>query len=409
MRRYLLLIKCIPLLSLLASASSLSAPKPLSESLSAKSRRQWLRQNALVLPFMGGTSLWKPKAAFASSKGAPSTVGMQDTSSPPLDVAYKTITLSISEYGVEVPVACWFPTGGPSAPVPFRMRPKYRHRISVRRIGELLAGWDFIPEFASRTFDFSPTTLSGSLRNGNSLDFQPGSRVIVLSHGFLGSRFDLSHIAEHLASKGFVCVSPEYPESLAASYRRQAGLDRTVVNDALLKFVDSTMKPSAYGVVGHSLGCGTALRIGDASWARVLIAGPPAPEDCPSPLLFISSMNDGLVQARGPIVLPSIYQRLQEGNFPKTIPRRAALIFDRLDAPNHISYLSESVNDAMVSFLSPLLPVAQAMSIPVLDFDKYQISRDSQPTAAIIQPLISDFLVQQMAPTTDKGAEMEKV
>lgn len=392
---------CLCFTLVFARVSALSSPAQQSAS-SAKSRRQWLCQNAIAVSFLGAPVLWNPKLASASSddlsdKPRPTTKMLDKSSSSTLDVAYKTVELPIPGFGVQVPVACWFPTGGPAAPVPFRARPKYLHRISVRRIGELLAGWDFIPEFASRKFAFSPTTPSGSLRNGDSLPFQPGSKVIILSHGYLGSRFDLSHIAEDLASKGFVCVSPEYPESLAASYRRQPGLDRAVVNDALLKFINTSLQPSAYGVVGHSLGCGTALRIGDASWARVLIAGPPAPEDCPSPLLFISSMNDGLVQARGPIILPSIYQRLQEDNLPTMIPRKAALIFDRPDAPNHISYLSENVNDAMVSFLSPLLPVAQAMSIPVLDFDKYQVSRDSQPTAAIIKPLISNFLVQQLA------------
>jgi hypothetical protein len=75
------------------------------------------------------------------------------------------------------------------------------------------------------------------------------------------------------------------------------------------------------------------------------------------------------------------------------IPDRAALVFDRSNAPNHISFLSENVNDAMVSFLSPLLPVAQAFEIPVLDFDKYVISRDSAQTAEVLKPLISDFLL----------------
>jgi dienelactone hydrolase len=169
----------------------------------------------------------------------------------------------------------------------------------VRRIGELLAGWDFIPEFVSRTFSFQPTTSSGSILNGDYLTVPSESKVIILSHGFLGSRFDLSHIAEELASRGFVCVSPEYPESLAASYQRTTGLDRQVINNELLKFVETTIQPTGYGVVGHSLGCGTALSLGDSTWARVLIAGPPAPKDSPSPLLFITSMNDIFVQLRG--------------------------------------------------------------------------------------------------------------
>lgn len=343
----------------------------------------------------------KPSSSFAyvDTGDSRSSMKMRDSSS--CEVAYKTVSLNIPEFGVQVPIACWFPSDISASTTPFRLRPKYQHRISVRRIGELLAGWDFIPEFASRNFAFSPTTSSGAVSNGDNLPFPSGSMVIILSHGFLGSRFDLSHIAEDLAAKGFVCVSPEYPESLAASYTRKPGLDRTIVNNKLLKFIDNTIRPSAYGVVGHSLGCGAALRLGDASWARVLIAGPPAPEDNPSPLLFISSLNDGLVRSRGSLTLPPTYYRLQEGNIPASLPRRAALIFDRSDAPNHISYLSENVNDAMLSFLSPLLPLAQVMSIPVLDFDKYQVSRDSKPTAAIIKPLISDFLLQQMKSTTD--------
>jgi hypothetical protein len=335
-----------------------------------------------------------PSSVFAATGDRRSNMEMRDSS--PSEVAYKTVSLNIPDFGVQVPVACWFPADGSTSEAPLRSRPKYQHRISVRRIGELLARWDFIPEFASRNFAFSPTTSSGSVLNGDYFPFPTSPKVVILAHGFLGSRFDLSHIAEDLASKGFICVSPEYPESLAASYGRMPDLDRAIVNNELLKYINISMQPSGYGVVGHSLGCGMALRIGDASWARVLIAGPPAPEDCPSPLLYISSLNDGLVRSRGGLTIPPAYQRLQENDLPTPIPRRAALIFDRPDAPNHISYLSENVNDAMVGFLSPLLPVAQAMSIPVLDFDKYQVSRDSKPTAAIIKPLISDFLVQQL-------------
>lgn len=59
---------------------------------------------------------------------------------------------------------------------------------------------------------------------------------------------------------------------------------------------------------------------------------------------------------------------------------------------NHISYLSETVNDAMLNFLSPLLPVTKLLGIPVLDFDKYATSRDSIPTGTILKPLITTFL-----------------
>ena len=46
----------------------------------------------------------------------------------------------------------------------------------------------------------------------------------------------------------------------------------------------------------------------------------------------------------------------------------------------------------MISFLAPLLPIAQAFEIPVLDFDKYVTSRDSIQTAQVLKPLISSFL-----------------
>jgi len=74
--------------------------------------------------------------------------------------------------------------------------------------------------------------------------------------------------------------------------------------------------------------------------------------------------------------------------------KRAALIFRGENAPNHISYLSENVNDAMLSFLSPLLPVTKTLSIPVLDFDKYADSRDSVATGRVLKPLISSFLAE---------------
>ena len=59
--------------------------------------------------------------------------------------------------------------------------------------------------------------------------------------------------------------------------------------------------------------------------------------------------------------------------------RSAAVLFESALGgealpPNHISFLSEQTNDALVNFLSPLLPVARAIEVPVLDFDKYQVS-----------------------------------
>jgi hypothetical protein len=321
-------------------------------------------------------------------------------------VAYKSLQILIDEFGVNVPAACWFPSSKPFIPTTKTKPVTYQHKISVKRIGQLLAGWNFIPAFASRRFSLNPNLPM--VIDGQDFDLPTLAPVVLLAHGYLGSRFDLSHLAEKLASEGFVCVAPEYPESLAASFDRVEGLTRQEINVKLLLQLQNkwNMKPKSYGIVGHSLGCGTAIDAGDESWARVCIAGFPRRRDgtpIEGNILFLSSMNDGAVSmARfgGKEAMPSDIALLDEASLESTIcagiPKRAALIFDRPDAPNHISFLSSGVNDAMIDLLSPLLPLAQSLSIPVLDFDRYQTSRDSAQAAAAYQSLVIAYLKQQM-------------
>ena len=60
------------------------------------------------------------------------------------------------------------------------------------------------------------------------------------------------------------------------------------------------------------------------------------------------------------------------------MPLRGALLFTgsgpNAALPNHISFLWSRSNDALLSFLSPLLPVAKLLRIFVLDFDVYKLS-----------------------------------
>lgn len=407
---------------------------------------------------LSGSTLYQPVHAFSTPAAVPnlpgSTLSNGYSSSATASsvtvqtVAYKTIPLPLTGFGINVLVAVWYPVneeeqiqssdnhcrrsssshGQSTSPTV-----QYDYQISVRRIGELLANWDFIPNFATRKFSFAPQTKNVVFVNGENVAMPTQAKVVVLTHGFLGSRFDLSHVAEDLASKGFVCVAPEYPESLEASYSRLEGLDRSVVNERLLQWIRNTIPTvTSWASIGHSMGAGTALDIGDDSWNRVLMGIGRAPElpgsrtpdvtalyplkQVGGRLLFISSVNDGAVKWSGGIQVPHDYTILQEsqllfpgvmsqsttssattgeGRHSLIIPDRAALIFDRKDAPNHISFLSESVNEAMISFLAPLLPVAQAFDIPVLDFDKYVISRDSVSTADVLKPLISEFLMTE--------------
>jgi len=313
----------------------------------------------------------------------------------------------VDEFGVKVPVACWFPKKSVSADDTQNVmvkQPSYDYRISVRRIGQLLAGWDFIPGLVARDFSLAPAR---SVVDGTDDHFPESGPVILLAHGYLGSRFDLSNLAESLAAEGFTCLAAEYPESLAASYDRIEGLDRAVINDALLGCLESKLniRSKKFGIIGHSLGCGTALRTGDGTWARVCIAGFPRQRDgsvVPGNVLFISSMNDGAVSpARfgGAQGYPKDISLLDQDSVLDStlrLPSRAAILYDKPDAPNHISFLSESVNDAMIDFLSGLLPVAKAFSIPLLDFDRYQTSRDSKKTAEMVHPLVVKYMKQEM-------------
>jgi hypothetical protein len=366
--------------------------------------------------------------ATPKQTGQSQAVGLGSGSRVSLPVAYRSLSLNMPEFGVIVPVAMWHPTVDDADSVQKEI--KYNHRISIKKIGQLLAGWDFIPDFAAKDFALKPTSV-GSVVDGTKMQMPSRGPVVFLAHGYLGSRFDLSHLAEALAQEGtstrygdailtplsgshvivsfylgFICVSAEFPESLASSYPRKDGLDRSVIMSSMLNSLSSDWSVSAtsFGIVGHSLGCGTAINTGDDSWARVCIAGFPRNRDgstIPGSVLFLTSINDGAVSLSrfgGRNAIPSEYVQLQESSLDQLskIPSKAALLFDRPDAPNHISFLTSGVNDAMISLLSPLLPVAQAMNIPVLDFDKYKDSRDSKQTAEVVIPLVTSYLKQHM-------------
>jgi len=368
-------------------------------------------------------------SANASSGASPSGSSLSKQTA----IAYRTIKLPVSEFGVTVPVSVWYPVVADSSkPLPPDV--KYDYKISLRRIGQLLAKWEFIPEFVSKDFSLTPSASASSsttrVVDGKNIPIpgttnaKAGTNVVFLAHGYLGSRSDLGYIAEDLASQGFVCVAAEYPESLEASYPKLDGLDRVAINKRLVPYVKDELVPQpilSYSAIGHSLGCGTVLQMGDDSWSRVLMGSgraPASPSERNKPtsngdavyknpvvggrLLFISSVNDGPVNSwGGGITIPDGYTVLQESKLQENGGAavaqtknldRVALVFNGEKAPTHISYLSENVNDAMLEFLSPLLPLTKALDIPVLDFDKYADSRDSVATGRVLKPLISSFL-----------------
>ncbi|KAL7508010.1 hypothetical protein ACHAXN_005790 [Cyclotella atomus] len=391
---------CSICLALLSVALILKTSSSLSPQLNQNPhpRSKFLRDFSGVITFgLGGTGAAKPGFTMSTSANEQSTSTNQ--------VVYEPITIDV--LGEEVPVAAWYPTtlNEVTSNQFSSKKVVYDHRISVKKIGKSLAGWNFIPEFTTRTF---PISASGDIMQINSIATVPNFAsstvpVVLLAHGYLGSRFDLSPYAQDLASNGFLVLSPEYPESLADSYDSMTKpIDRTIITNMLLQNLKQwEVNAVSYSIIGHSLGCGTAIKTGDDSWTRVCIAGFPSSG---SKCLFIGSTNDGAVPlSRAADALQSLnYNVLSEKvvrmqTWEKLAPR-TSLIFNEVyngsPPPNHISFLSEGTNAAMIDFLSPLLPLARYLEIPVLDFDKYQLSRDSDVTGEVVRPLVVDYLLQ---------------
>lgn len=91
--------------------------------------------------------------------------------------------------------------------------------------------------------------------------------LIIVSHGYPGNRFLMSHLAENLASKGYVVASIDHLES---TYRTQAAFGSTLVNrsfdqlfvldeiDRMSKddghFLSGMADASTAGIIGYSMG-----------------------------------------------------------------------------------------------------------------------------------------------------------
>lgn len=74
-------------------------------------------------------------------------------------------------------------------------------------------------------------TLEGrAIRDAAPADAANPFPLILLSHGFPGNRFLMSHLAENLASKGYVVASIDHTDS---TYTDQAAFGSTLVNRSL--------------------------------------------------------------------------------------------------------------------------------------------------------------------------------
>jgi len=121
--------------------------------------------------------------------------------------------------------------------------------------------------------------------------------LVILSHGYPGNRYLLSHLAENLASKGFVAASIDHPESTYddlkgfASTLYNRPYDQLFVLDELERlsrpesgsFLARILDASRTAIVGYSMGGYGLLNVLGAGFTDAAVSSRNAP---PNKLLF---------------------------------------------------------------------------------------------------------------------------
>ena len=362
----------------------------------------WLLSLSLTLP--------RRAAVLALSTGVPA---LQSASARPAISATANVPArfsfelsSVDVGGASVPLAIWTPGGAAGRPE------TYPYAVDVGKIAaKLRVGWlSWLPRFdkplpcGAAPWAGLPSGFDSSAKSGD---------AIVFAHGFLGSPYDMAHICEALAADGFTVAAPELPESLTASYREpEGGLAREEIISAARETVGGALR---WGIFGHSAGAGSALRQrGSYALGRCALAGGYRGFDGPDPIFLIASDGDGCnrfasyplqtilaAESDNGIAATTMfasaaaaYERPSGGR----MPLRGAYIFSEAAAggaplPCHISFLWSASNEALIALLAPLLPVAQALGLFVLDFDVYMANRDSEATAEQVAPAVRRFFL----------------
>ncbi len=125
----------------------------------------------------------------------------------------------------------------------------------------------------------TPTTLTGSA--ARDADPADGSfPLVILSHGYPGNRYLMSHLAENLASKGYVVVAADHTDS---TYDDMGAFASTLVNRAVdQRFLLDSMAgledeigaitdADTTAVVGYSMGGYGAMIFGGAGLSQTAI------------------------------------------------------------------------------------------------------------------------------------------
>lgn len=173
-------------------------------------------------------------------------IDRRDPTVPPLvpathAVGFRALALPGPE-GRHLPCALWYPAAPGSAP-------GIAHDTLIRD-------------------GVTPTRLQGSATEGAAPAAGPRPPLVIISHGYPGNRFLMSHFGEALAARGLACAAIDHPGS---TYDDQRGfsetlyyrpLDQRAVLDALAE--DGSVDASRAAVIGYSMGGYGALVFGGA-------------------------------------------------------------------------------------------------------------------------------------------------
>lgn len=111
-------------------------------------------------------------------------------------------------------------------------------------------------------------TLNGrAVRDAAPLRNSPGFPLLIMSHGYPGNRYLLSHLGENLASKGYVVVSIDHTDStyedqqnISSTLYNRAADQRAVLNaiaelaDTNGHFLNGVVDANNTGLIGFSMG-----------------------------------------------------------------------------------------------------------------------------------------------------------
>ena len=193
--------------------------------------------------------------AITGSLAAAAVPGASNAAPSAATIGYDDVVLDLP-CGARVPACVWLPSDGTDAPPAILQIP---HLGGPPREDD--SGLP-TPDAIARTFALD----APGVRAAPGATVKDGTPVVVVAHGFLGTRFDLSKFGEALAREGAVAIAPDFDETLAGSYTpdKDGGSSRDKIVVAALEHC--VAKRSCCGARRRRLLDGVA--IGDAGQVR---------------------------------------------------------------------------------------------------------------------------------------------